>query len=516
MMSLSSTLSKPWLLIGDFNQVCKSDEKVSNNLSLPGGNDFLNAINHCHLIDIKHSGIWFTWCNGRKGLHCVWERLDRALISQDWLDSFQDFNVESLPIIASDHGPLIASTKKTIPFRHRPRRFEAMWAKHPDCGNIIQSAWNSHQHGSTTFSVARKIQNSMDSLLDWNKNSLGNIQVHISSLNSLLSNLQFDVHDLNSELHSTKIDCRTKLGHLLEMEELIWAQKDRQLWLVGGDRNTKYFHSIVKKRRVYGRILKIKNDDGDWITNYSDMEMHMIEFFQKAYSSNPDDPPVDYILDELDGFNVPCLTEAQCWNLSRNISEDEVHTTLFQMKGFKALGPDGLPPGIFQQNWDTVKSNLTRMIDSFFRNGHLLKEFNHTYITLIPKVSIPSFMKDFHPICLCNFVYKIISKIVANRIKPFIDILIDPDQIAFIKGRKISDSIFLASKIMSFIHKAEKHKTNWCALKLDMAKAFDRLSRNFIKVVLIKMNFPLPCINVIWQCITTVRYTLLLNQWSQS
>lgn len=69
-------------------------------------------------------------------------------------------------------------------------------------------------------------------------------------------------------------------------------------------------------------------------------------------------------------------------------------------------------------------------------------------------------MKDFRPIGLCNTVYKIISKILANRLQPFMDLIIAPNQNAFIRGRQISDNIFLASEIMGTLHKAKKHKTH--------------------------------------------------------
>lgn len=126
------------------------------------------------------------------------------------------------------------------------------------------------------------------------------------------------------------------------MEEIHWAQKARQLWLVGGDRNTKYFHSVVKKRIISGRIQKIKDNNGDWINDYPEMENFMLQFFKDSYSSCSE-PSLDHILNHLHDLNIPTLSDAQRWNLTRGVTEDEIHKALFQMKAFKAPGPDGFP-----------------------------------------------------------------------------------------------------------------------------------------------------------------------------
>ncbi|KAF7815570.1 reverse transcriptase [Senna tora] len=116
--------------------------------------------------------------------------------------------------------------------------------------------------------------------------------------------------------------------------------------------------------------------------------------------------------------------------------------------------------------------------------GFLLKDLNRTLITLIPKIDVPEKLKDFRPIGLCNVVYKVITKILVLRLQNIMTRIISPFQNGFVKGRSISDSVFLASEVMSFIHKARKTKTAWCAFKLDIHKAYDKLSWNFLEAVL--------------------------------
>lgn len=96
----------------------------------------------------------------------------------------------------------------------------------------------------------------------------------------------------------------------------------------------------------------------------------------------------------------------------------------------------------------------------FFHSGSLFKPLNHTFITLIPKVSFLDQVSHFRPISLCNVIYKVISKILVNRLKPIMDSLIIPFQNAFIKGRNISDNILIAHEIMDILRKKKGKKNS--------------------------------------------------------
>ena len=114
------------------------------------------------------------------------------------------------------------------------------------------------------------------------------------------------------------------------------------------------------------------------------------------------------------------------------------------------------------------------MIKSFFEEGKLLRYINHTHIALIPKVNTPSMTCQFRPISLCNTIYRIISKILANRMRPSLEKIIDLVQSAFVLKRYIHDNIFLTRQIINKFRNM-KGKKAWVALKLDMEKAYDRV-----------------------------------------
>ena len=105
----------------------------------------------------------------------------------------------------------------------------------------------------------------------------------------------------------------------------------------------------------------------------------------------------------------------------------------------------------------------------------MVSSLNHTNIVLIPKVKQPEKMSDFRPISLCNVMYKIISKILANRLKYILLSVISPTQSAFVPGKLITDNVLLAYETLHAMHTRKKGKKGSLALKLDIRKAYDRM-----------------------------------------
>ena len=181
------------------------------------------------------------------------------------------------------------------------------------------------------------------------------------------------------------------------------------------------------------------------------------------------------------------------------------------MRPYKAPGPNGIPVFFFQNFWGTVKTDVCNVIQAFFHSGSLLKVLNQTFITPIPKIPNLEEVSHFRPISLNNVFYKIISKVLVNRLKPIMDSIITPYQNVFIKGRNISDNILLADEIIDVIGKKMGRRDSFGVLKIDMSKAYDRVNWNFLKAVLTVMNFDSKRIKWIIECVSLVEYTLLIN-----
>ncbi|WVZ67683.1 hypothetical protein U9M48_016730 [Paspalum notatum var. saurae] len=180
------------------------------------------------------------------------------------------------------------------------------------------------------------------------------------------------------------------------------------------------------------------------------------------------------------------------------------------MKQDAAPGPDGLNVAFYRAAWPWLGDDIVQLIHSFYETGNLPPQLNKTFIVLIPKKSVSIKPEDFRPISLCNVIYKIISKSLAQRIKPHLPHSIHKAQSAFIPGRHITSNIIIAQEIThSFILSSWNQKG--FMLKIDLAKAFDKLNWNFILKALLALGFNHTLTNRIAACIIGTSLSVLVN-----
>ena len=122
-------------------------------------------------------------------------------------------------------------------------------------------------------------------------------------------------------------------------------------------------------------------------------------------------------MEEVTNLIPTKVSEEMNHDLIKDFSAEEVRTALRQMHPTKAPGPDGMSAIFYQKYWDIVGIDVTNMVLNVLNSNASLHDINDTYITLVPKVNMPSKMKDFRPISLSNVAYKLISKVLANRLK---------------------------------------------------------------------------------------------------
>jgi hypothetical protein len=162
----------------------------------------------------------------------------------------------------------------------------------------------------------------------------------------------------------------------------------------------------------------------------------------------------------------------------------EVSGALNLMGPLKATGPDGFTAGFFQKNWETMGVEVCRAVLDTLNSGSMPPYLNMTHIVLIPKIKDPVKVTDFRPINPCNVLYKLISKVLANRLKKVLPSIISPTQSAFIPGRLISDNILAAYETLHTMHSRMSGKKGFMVVKIDMSKAYDRMEWRFLEAIM--------------------------------
>ena len=136
---------------------------------------------------------------------------------------------------------------------------------------------------------------------------------------------------------------------------------------------------------------------------------------------------------------------------------------------------------------------------------------NNTMITLIPKCAGADCLSKFRPISLCNFIYKVVTKIIVQRLRPLLSGLISPLQAAFVLGRMGLDNMIIVQELIYSLT-LKRGKVGFLAVKIDLEKAYDRLEWHFILDMLLFFKIPESFIHVIMSCITTFSISILLNR----
>ena len=147
------------------------------------------------------------------------------------------------------------------------------------------------------------------------------------------------------------------------------------------------------------------------LTREEDVAREIIHFFKTLFSY---DDPVLRGFARVEWEGITNLLSS--W-LERPFSDDEVKSAVFECDGNKAPGPNGFSMAVFQSQWDTVKNDIMKAFEEFHKSGVINGITNETYICLIPKKLNSSQVKDFRPISLVAFMYKIIAKVLARRCK---------------------------------------------------------------------------------------------------
>ena len=275
-----------------------------------------------------------------------------------------------------------------------------------------------------------------------------------------------------------------EINTLLDKEAKMWSLRARVNWLKDEDRNTRFFHSKASQRRRRNYIKRLFDLLGQWTTQPNQVVNTAINIYQQLFTtSNPKN--LKAVLAEIPQL----VTIDMNATLTSTFTADEVERALKQMERLKSPGPDGMPPLFYQNYWSLVGNDVKEAILLYLNTGSLPKTLGHSFITLIPKVKNLEYISQYRPISLNNVLYRVFSKVLANRLKLVLPHIISEQQSAFLIDQLISDNILVAFETLHYVRNYCTGKTGYMALKLDMSKAYDQVEWNYMEKLMVKMGF---------------------------
>ncbi|XP_074314076.1 uncharacterized protein LOC141649280 [Silene latifolia] len=490
----------PSVCIGDFNEVLFSTEMKGGSRPQWQMNNFRAAVDECGLRDVAWVGNQFSFDNGQVGdanRQCM---LDRALCSSSWTDIFPYARLFYLEREWSDHSPIKLVLDHRVRESLRPKefKFEHMWVGEKGCEEAIERGVMRGKGDLVRVLAECKVE-----LRRWKGTNLKQLTREIRVKYQQLGRLnESDRNEVNVKKRRKII---AELANLRRQEELYWRQRSRALWLKDEDKNTKFFHTRAGERKQKNFIAKLIDDQGVTRSGNEVVALVANSYFQELFTSSNSEVPDDIlrgieqrVTDEMNGI------------LRREYCEEEVIDALHQMHPLKALGPDGMNGLFYQTYWSHIGTEVISTVLDILRGGVSPREINTTNIVLIPKKKAPDKIRDFRPIILCNVAYKLVSKVLANRLKLFLNDIVSENQSAFTPGRAIADNILIAFEVFHYM-KNSKSTEGVMAVKLDMAKAYDRVEWHFLERVLRSMGFDGDWVSRVMECVSTVSFSVLIN-----
>lgn len=314
------------------------------------------------------------------------------------------------------------------------------------------------------------------SITTWNRDIFGNIFQRKKRLLARLEGVNRALLNHDSlRLLTVRDNLWNEYSDTLHQEEAYWYQQSRSKWIKLGDRNTRYFHTSTISKRRHGKIEALLVKDGSW--EYADgaLQSMVLNFFKSLYASS--NLPATRVFLTLHSFPVIDISDSLA--ISKPVSNEEIRYALFGMGNYKSPGPDGLHTMFFKAKWDTVGPMVTNCIREAFTNPSSIDIFNQTLITLIPKIDNPSSPVHFRPIALCNVIYKILTKVIANRLRSILPYMISANQSSFVPGRQTIDNAIVLQEVIHSMNQLHGEK-GYMVIKLDLEKAFDRLEWPFM------------------------------------
>ncbi|XP_071695051.1 uncharacterized protein [Rutidosis leptorrhynchoides] len=395
-----------WILCGDFNEVREESERFNCEFIQCRARWFNELITSSNLMDILICGRIFTRVNDDI---IKFSKLDRFLASENVYLSWENLYSVALDRTKSDHCPIVLKDedKNLMP---KPFKVFDIWFEEKDVEKIIKDGWSSaiYEGNRMDLKFMSKLKAVKFCLRSQSKEKFGEIDKEIELHKSAA--LSFELKAETTKLNDSELDT--------------W-KNERKLWM--------------DKDNIRGL-----NINGTWNENPSDIKNEAYVHFKSIF----DEP--NSMRSSMEDLVYPSITPDEAELLECPILKNEIREAVLDCGSTKAPGPDGFNMRFFKKLWDIIKDDLVESNTWFWENGELSRGCNASFVTLIPKKSDPEGLRDFRPISLIGSYYKIVAKVLSNRLRKVLASLVGSEQSAFLKGRFILDGALIANEKIDY------------------------------------------------------------------
>ncbi|GJW31640.1 RNA-directed DNA polymerase, eukaryota [Tanacetum coccineum] len=440
------------IIIGDFNEFRNKAERFGSVFNVQGANAFNMFISSAGLEEVPFGGCSFTWCHKSA---TKMSKLDRFLISESLMSSCPNISAITLDRFLSDHRPILLRESK-YDYGPIPFRFFHYWFEVDGFVKLVEETWNEAQ-GYTSNAILNLMK------------KLKFLKKKIPELDAIID--KGDGNDVVIQKRTNVVESILKVEKLQSMEA---AQKAKIKWAIEGDENSKYYHGILNKKRNQLTIRGVLVE-GNWIETPALVKSEFLFHFKSRFQQ-PQQARLNITMDFPRN-----LSSTQQADLEIEVTNEEIKRAVWDCGVDKSPRPDGFTFAFYRCFWKLIKNDVVDAVKLFFHNGFLPKGSNSSFIALIPKTPDANMVKDFRPISLIGSFYKIISKILANRLVVVLGDIVNEVQSAFVADRQILDGPFTLNELFQW---CKSKKKQYMIFKVDFEKDFNSVRWDYLDDVL--------------------------------